>query len=419
MNSTVDVAIIGAGPYGLSLAAHLENAGVSRRIFGHPMGFWRAHMPDGMLLKSEAFASSLSDPARADSFAAFCQATNRAYVDRGDRVSLGTFVEYGEWFQRAEVPDVEPVLVTDVTRDHGGFEISLVEGDRARARCVVVATGVQHFAHVPRVLTGLPSPAVSHSSDHIDLGVFRGRDVVVVGAGQSALESAALLSERGARVRVMARGPELEWNGEPLLPGRPLARRLREPAAPLGSGWATWFYCNHPALFRYLPTRERIRRARTSLGPAGAWWLRQRVEEGCEVLLGHTTVAAETIDGGVRLRAQTRDARVVDVVAEHVLAATGYRPDIARLPFLGPAVKIQVQTCFGAPKVDAGFESSVPGLHFIGPVVASTFGPAMRFVWGADFAARVLTRRLVAMSVRGRGRVVDGCVGITDPRRTR
>ncbi len=419
MNSTVDVAIIGAGPYGLSLAAHLDDAGVSRRVFGHPMGFWRAHMPDGMLLKSEAFASSLSDPAHADSLAAFCHATNRAYVDRGPPVSLGTFVEYGEWFQRAQAPDVEPVLVADVTRDHGGFEISLVDGDRARARRVVVATGVQHFAHVPRVLTGLPSAAVSHSSDHIDLGVFRGRDVVVVGAGQSALESAALLRERGARVRVMARGPELDWNGKPLRPDRPLARRVREPTAALGSGWATWFYSNHPALFRYLPTRERIRRARTSLGPAGAWWLRPRLEEGCEVLLGHTTIAAETIDGGVRLRARTLDARVVDVVAEHVLAATGYRPDVARLPFLGPSVRLQVQTCVGAPKVDADFESSVPGLYFIGPFVASTFGPAMRFVWGADFAARVLTRRLVAISARGCGRIENGSVGMTDPRSTR
>src|SRR6266545_2027451 len=280
-----------------------------------------------------------------------------------------------------------------IARRDGAFDISLATGERARARSVVVAVGVQHFAHVPEPLSGLPGDLVSHSSAHADLSVFRGRDVLVLGAGQSALESAALLRERGTRVRVMARGLKLVWNGEPLPPRRPLTRRLREPETALGSGWRTWFYANHPALFRRLPAGERVRRARTALGPAGAWWLRRRIEGQVPVLLGHMPFDAQPIDGGVRLQARTTGGRTVEIVTEHVIVATGYRADVARLPFVGPSLRARIRPFAGGPYVNVDFESSVPGLYFIGPAVASSFGPAMRFVWGADFAARVLTQR--------------------------
>lgn len=398
--NSVDVAIVGAGPYGLSLAAHLRAAGVPLRIFGRPMGFWREHMPRGMLLKSEAGASSLSDPRQRHTLSAFCRATTRSYADRGTPVPLSTFVEYGEWFQHALVPEVEPVDVIDVAREGRGFRIRLADGDVAHAHTVAVATGVQHFAYTPRVLSQLPQRVVSHSSAHADLAVFGGRDVLIVGAGQSALECAALLAEHGARARIVARGPRLVWNGEPFPDVRGLAWRLREPRAPLGSGWATWFYSNHPALFRHLPQRERIRRARTALGPAGAWWLRPRIEGRCEVLLGHAPVDAEPFGRRVRVRARTIDGTLVDLVADHVIAATGYRPDLSRLGFLHASRLGHIQTCFGAPKVNMDFESSVPGLFFVGPIVAATFGPAMRFVWGAEFAARTVAQRIASSSVR-------------------
>src|ERR1700760_1616078 len=83
-----DVAIIGAGPYGLSIAAHLRAAGVDFRIFGKPMGFWRDHMPDGMHLKSEGFASSLSEPSGKFTLGAFCKERGLDYADLGSPVPL-------------------------------------------------------------------------------------------------------------------------------------------------------------------------------------------------------------------------------------------------------------------------------------------------------------------------------------------
>jgi cation diffusion facilitator CzcD-associated flavoprotein CzcO len=86
-----DVAIIGAGPYGLSLAAHLRARGVDFRIFGKPMQTWLEHMPKGMRLKSEGFASSLYDPDSKFTLAAYCKERGLAYADTGMPIPLETF----------------------------------------------------------------------------------------------------------------------------------------------------------------------------------------------------------------------------------------------------------------------------------------------------------------------------------------
>ena len=256
MSDVVDVAIIGAGPYGLSLAAHLRAAGVNYRHFGAPMRLWREAMPQGMYLKSQGFASNLSDPRGTHTLEAFCQATNHPYKSYGLPVSLENFVNYGQWFQAELDLKVEEVLVTGMLKRADGFELTLANDEQFVARRVVLAIGVEHFAYLPRPLSELPASACTHSSAHADLSAFRGQEVAVVGAGQSALESAALLHEDGATVQVLARRHVIGWNGQPLDPNRPLLKRLREPEAGLGSGWSTWLYSNHPELFRRLPRED-------------------------------------------------------------------------------------------------------------------------------------------------------------------
>jgi FAD-dependent urate hydroxylase len=397
----IDVAIIGAGPYGLSVAAHLGARGVARRVFGQPMQAWTEKMPRGMYLKSAGYASNLSDPTGLDTLAGFCRSTHQDYADDGFPVPLDTFVSYGERFQCHHVPDIERATVTDLSRHGGQFVLSLDSGAQVRAASVVVAVGVQYFTHVPAAFGDLPGELVSHSSTHRDLSVLRGRDVLVVGAGQSALESAALLLESGARPVLMARSGRVRWNRPPADGRRSLLDRACDPRAPLGGGWPHLFYAYQPALFRRLPAEVRAQRARRALGPAGAWWLRSRFEGKVPVLLGQTPIAAAAVAAGIRVRARTRAGEAVDVETEHVIAATGYRAQLARLPFVDPALRAAIRTTAGTPAVDAGFQSSVPGLYFVGPLVAPTFGPVMRFVFGADFAARTVSRRLAQNPSRG------------------
>jgi len=403
MSDAVDVAIVGAGPYGLSLAAHLRAAGVSFRQFGLPMRLWQASMPRGMFLKSQGFASNLSSPDGQHTLEAFCANTDRPYASYGLPVPLDTFVAYGLWFQQQLVPDLEQTLVTEVVPKDGHFEVSLADGSRVEVSRVVVAAGVEHFARVPELLADLPSAICSHSSAHTDLSVFRGKSVIVLGAGQSAIESAALLHESGAEVQLVARKPKLAWNGPPLPLERPFIQRLREPEAGLGSGWSTWFYSRQPELFRHLPQRTRIYRARTALGPAGACWLPQRVQGQFPLVLGHALASAKADRTGVQLGLTGPGGTAKELSADHVIAATGYRSDLSRLTFLSDQLKPGLRTVAETPVVDRNYESSVPGLYFIGPAVAPTFGPVMRFVYGSDHAARTVARDLAA-AVGPRGR---------------
>ncbi|HEX5996405.1 MAG TPA: NAD(P)-binding domain-containing protein [Jiangellales bacterium] len=393
MREVVDVAIVGAGPYGLSVTAHLRQLGLSLRTFGQSMNLWRG-MPSGMFLKSQPFASNLSDPLGAYTLEAFCRATKRPYVSYGRPVALETFIEYGTWFQGKQVPDLEETLVTHVGRADGLFTLSLSSGETAYARTVVIAAGVEHFANLPEPFASLPRQVCTHSSAHSDLGAFAGRDVTIIGGGQSALESAALAHEQGATVHLVVRAPRLRWNGVPLSPDRPLLQQIREPEAGLGSGWSTWFYSTRQSLFTYLPAGKRAKIARTALGPAGAHWLRPRVENQFPIMLGQAVTGARPEEGGVRLRLQNRRGHEVELVTEHVIAATGYRTDLSRLSFLDRAIRTEVLTNGMTPRVGRDFQSSVPGLYFVGPATASTFGPAMRFVYGTDFAARRLAERL-------------------------
>jgi cation diffusion facilitator CzcD-associated flavoprotein CzcO len=399
MNDLVDVAIVGAGPYGLSLAAHLRRAGLSYRQFGLPMNLWRAHMPRGMYLKSQGFASNLSDPDGTHTLRNFCLETGRRYADYGVPVSLENFVEYGEWFQQGRGLEVEEQLVDDVEQRPGRFELTLTDGQRVEARQVVVVVGVEYFARVPAVLSDLPTELCTHSSVHDDLSTFDGQDVIVVGAGQSALETAALLHENGANTRLVARAPGIAWNGKPLLPDRPLWKRMREPEAGLGSGLSTWFYSEHPKLFRHLPRSTRVDRARTALGPAGGWWLRERVEGVLPVHVGHRLDWAKATGDQVRLGVRV-GGEVREFTADHVVSATGYPPDLTRLPMLSDLLRSQIRTIAGTPRVGRDFESSVPGLYFAGPLVAPSHGPVMRFVYGADYAVRMITNRIAASTTR-------------------
>src|SRR5262249_10968568 len=168
-------------------------------------------------------------------------------------VPLDTYVGYGLWFQRQAVPEVEEVLVSGLGRRAGGFEVTLESGERFTSRRVVVACGAVPFARVPGMLRAPGPDPATPTSEPPALAGLGGRDVAVIGKGQSALETAALLHEAGARTRLLARRLNLHWNPDPPVLDRPLHDRVREPIAGLGSGWACWLYSNAPAVVHELP----------------------------------------------------------------------------------------------------------------------------------------------------------------------
>jgi thioredoxin reductase len=390
----IAVAIVGAGPYGLSVAAHLRAAGVSHELLGRPMHTWAACMPRGMVLRSEPFASSLWDPGRRFTYERYCAAHGLPYVPVGLPPSRERFLEYTAWFRQQAVGDAPGEMVRTIRRvSGGGFVLELAGGRELVARHVVLATGFMSFRHVPDELAGLPAPLLAHSAEMADPEAYAGRDVAVVGAGQSALETAALLHEAGARVRILARRPQLKWNGGPK-PHRTWLDRLVQPYAGLGAGWKELAISEMPQTFRRLfPADKRHRYVAQSWGPSGAWWLRKRVDGIVETHLACAPVDARFEDGRAILRVQ-ESGGVREVAAERVIAATGFRVDLSRLDFLDPALAAEIEREGPAPRLSAHFETSVPGLFVVGAASAPTFGPVMRFMFGAKHAAPAIARRL-------------------------
>ncbi|MFF9581626.1 NAD(P)-binding domain-containing protein [Streptomyces achromogenes] len=383
-----DLLVVGAGPYGLSIAAHAAAAGLRVRVFGRPMAFWRDHMPRGMLLTSPPWASDLSDPEgrwRLDVFRAFRGLTG----GDAEPVPLEVFTGYGMWFARNAVPGTDERTVTRVAPRTGGFEAVTEDGQTYTARTVALAVGLLPFAELPAALRGLPPALVSHSSRHARLDRFRDLDVTVLGGGQGALETAALLSELGTRVRLLVRADRLRWEKPP-----PPGERWRPVWSPhSGPGPHGRWYAERPGLYRRLPEGARSRIAARALGPAGSWWVRERVEHRVEVLFGREVAGAREVPGGLRLETVVRRGGSAVLETGHVIAATGFRPALGRLRPLSPGLRALLATgACGVPEVGPEFESSYPGLFLAGPVTAACFGPAARFLHGAPFTADTLVR---------------------------
>jgi FAD-dependent urate hydroxylase len=401
--STDEVLVIGAGPFGLSISAHLRGLGVSHRIVGRPMDTWRAHMPTGMNLKSEPYASDMAAPQAGYDVEGYCRTHGLRHVNRVGPLSLERFLAYADWYTEQLVPDVVDDTVTEVAMVDGGFNVKFANSQPLTVRQVVVAIGVLPYAVIPDERSGLPSDLVSHSSEHHDLSKFRGRRVAVVGSGQSAIETAALLHEGGAEVQVVMRGKAISWldaNPEQLSS----LERIRRPATKLCEGWKCKFW-NTPSAFRWLPEDMRVTKARTVLGPSGAWWLKDRVEGVIDVLTSTKIRRAEPDGSGVQLFVDGQ--KVSAVQADHVIAGTGFRVDLARLLFLPEGVRKGITTLKGYPVVNRAGESSIPGLYFAGASAAASLGPSERFIGGTHNSVRQLTKSLTRRSKAARGRPVS------------
>lgn len=386
-----EVAVIGAGPYGLGVAAHLKAAKIETRVFGEAMSFWQRHMPKQMLLRSSLTASDLSDAGGAFSL--------RAYADlHGIKlsypVSIETFIAYGKWFQEHAVNNLDTRKVERVETDGGAFRLHLADGDSVTARRVVIAMGLANQEFKPAAFAGIEKDLVSHACDHDDLARFSGKRVAVVGRGQSACESAAILNDVGAEVELISRGP-LHWLGmesasvnqtKDLIWYMHKMMSTKSGVGPFPFNQLAEF----PGIVRMLPQGLRDAFNKRCLRPGSTGWVRPRFE-GVTVRAGRTILGAKASAGGVSVQLDEGSS-----VVDHVLLATGYHIDCAKLGLFGPSLLGQIKQDDDAPVLTAGFESSVPGLHFVGASAVKSYGPLMRFVAGSDYAARHLTKVMLS-----------------------
>jgi hypothetical protein len=387
----LETIVTGGGPYGLSATAYLREAGVETKTFGSPMSFWRNHTPTGMLLRSAVGASDIASPTKGLTLAAYlgdCGAISDAPVP------VSSFIDYGTWFQTQRLPDIDQRHITQIAPEQGRFCVVVEDGERFRAKRVVVATGIASFAHRPSAFECAPRSLVSHSNDNPEPARFRGHRVGIVGSGQSAIEIAALMSEAGAEVEVIMRAPGIRWlrGAVRLRKQLGLVGRMLFPWTDVGSPPLSQVIAR-PALFRTLPAAARVSIDRRTMRASVAGWLKPRLES-VQLAPSRTVARAEPHHDKISLVLNDASVRTFD----HVVLATGFRIDLARLPFLSRELLDAIRRTAGYPHLKSGFESTVDGLHFIGATAAYCFGSVTRFVAGTRYSATALAAAICSSS---------------------
>ena len=400
-----DAAIVGAGPYGLSTAAHLIGRGLRVAVFGKTFELWRQHMPRGMFLRSHWWASNLSDPRKQYGFERFF---NESKYRKCFPVPLEAFIDYGLWFQERAVPHIDETYVSSIERRNDHFLLTLADARRVQSAAVVMAVGHYYYANRPEEYSHLPPGLVSHSCEHNDLSRFKDQQILVIGGGMSAMDYAALLHEAGATVHVVTRRPIL-WFAPDRTGERGILEELLAPNNSLAPGWKNWTLEHVPYFFYRLPQHSKDGYNSNYVSGATSW-LRDRVIGKATLHEGDTVLKMHAVDGKV-------DASISDgskVRADHVILATGYRVDINKLTMIHPSLLAKIKTDMAIPILSHRFESSVPGLYFVGLTSYRAFGPLYRFVVGCKATARRVARsiarervessREVAARWRGRDR---------------
>jgi cation diffusion facilitator CzcD-associated flavoprotein CzcO len=375
---TTDLLVIGAGPYGLSVAANAQEHGIQTIVLGRPMEFWRKQMPAAMALRSGP--DWHLDAAGVHTLEAFLEERRIAPTEL-DPIPLSLFVAYAEWFRGKKRLDVSERMVVELTKPDRQFEAVLENGERIAARWVVAAPGIRHFAALPAWANHVPRERGGHTTEVVQFNDLAGARVLIVGGRQSAYEWAALIGEAGAeRIDIVHRHrvPRFErvsWKFADAYVEETLRTR----------GW----WRNLPQAERDALDAQFWEVGRLTL----EWWLTPRLARpgihrwpGTEVIeasTGPKQEVAVTLSDGEKLS------------VDRVVFATGYRADIARVPYLHGLLD-RIETVHGFPVLDEGFASSVDGLYVTGFAATRDFGPVFGFVKGSAAAATIIVDDLLS-----------------------
>ena len=376
MNTETNLLIIGAGPFGLAVAAQAANERVEHIVVGKSMEFWRRNMPKGMFLRS---ASDWHlDPQNVHTIEAYLREQNKKPGDV-EPLSLDFYLSYVDWFQRQK--NIEPRAVyverLDRTADNR-FQATTATGEVIEAERVVLAPGFKHFTNVPEELRAkLPEHSFKHTCDFVDFSDAKDKRFLIIGGRQSAYEWAALLLEAGAAaVHISHRHPApafevAEWN---------FVNEIVDAMA------------DDPSWFRRLPqtekdaiTQQMWAEGRLKLEP----WLAPRLQDERLRVWPHTELASCTQQENGALSATLTNGETINV--DQVVLATGYKVNIARLPYLAAGNLLsQLETRNNFPVLNDNFETSIPGLFITSMPAAQDFGPFFGFTVSVRTAARLI-----------------------------
>lgn len=373
----LETAIVGAGPYGLALAASLPEG--SATVFGEAAGTWRAMQPD-MELRARWLEMDLAYAGQPGSLAHWASSGGSSHREP---MTVRDFLDYLEWFRATRVPSHVDEAVELVERQGQGFRISTAARS-VTARSVAIAVGITPFASIPRVCR-LSDDRIVTAAEIGDVERLSGLRIAVVGGGQSAIETAARAAAAGAEVTLLARS-RIHWFAarEPsALRGRVAARvySLAYPALGYGPPILNRLVL-HPDLFRRAPRSVRRRLTARLLRPGASDWLRESLTAGGVVVReGCGVEELEPDAGGLGLRLSDHATLTVD----RLIVATGYRFALERLAFLAPELRGTIGVDGGWPILDRWFRSTNRGISFLGYPAEGSFGPVARFVLGVPF----------------------------------
>jgi FAD-dependent urate hydroxylase len=296
-----------------------------------------------------------------------------------DPIPIGIFLDYTDWFGRRKGLDVDERMVTALSAADGAFTASMDDGSTIVAEKVLAAPGIQHFANLPAWHAEVPPGRWGHTSDVVTFDGLAGARVVIIGGRQSAYEWAALLCEHGAEsVDVVHRHPvpdfaRVSWAFVDAYLASTLARR----------GW--WRRLSAAQQQAIAGTFWRVGRLTLE------YWLAPRLAP--DVVTRHPDTEVTGVTANAReVKLTLSDATVL--AADHVVFASGYRADLARVPYLA-GVGGQVSVTDGFPDLGEGFETSLRGLYVTGFASTRDFGPFFGFTAGCTSSARIAVAEMM------------------------